>query len=111
MRLLAPPGCVSVSYQGAVVWIGRDGSIDVEEGAAGILAAHGFVSLPSSPTESQSTPPGIDRVAELNRRGLFALLRSKRVPVSLPITNEELRAAARLAIASEATPTVASDAE
>jgi len=111
MKLLAPPGCVSVSYRGAVVSIDRDGSIDVEEGAAGILVAHGFVSLPPSTAEPQSSPAEIDPVATLNRSGLFALLRSKGVPVTLPITNEELRAAAREALARQVAPIPTRDAE
>jgi hypothetical protein len=36
-------------------------------------------------------------ISSLNRRALFAFLRAKGVPVALPITNEELRAAARRA--------------
>lgn len=36
-------------------------------------------------------------ISVLNRPALFAFLRAKGVSVSLPITNEELRAAARLA--------------
>ncbi len=36
-------------------------------------------------------------ISGLNRRALFAFLRAKGVPVALPITNEELRAAARRA--------------
>ena len=38
---------------------------------------------------------GIEDVSVLNRRELFAFLRAKGVSVSLPVTNEELRAAAR----------------
>ncbi|MFZ3325178.1 MAG: hypothetical protein WA231_04485 [Methylocella sp.] len=36
-------------------------------------------------------------ISGLNRRALFAFLRAKGVSVSLPVTNEELRAAARRA--------------
>jgi hypothetical protein len=36
-------------------------------------------------------------ISSLNRRALFAFLRAKGVSVSLPVTNEELRAAARRA--------------
>jgi hypothetical protein len=38
-----------------------------------------------------------DEISTLNRRELFAVLRTMGVPVSLPITNEGLRAAARRA--------------
>jgi hypothetical protein len=37
-------------------------------------------------------------ISVLSRRALFALLRSKGVSISLPVTNEELRAAARHAL-------------
>jgi hypothetical protein len=40
---------------------------------------------------------GVDDISTLNRRALFAFLREKGVSVSLPITNDELRAAARRA--------------
>jgi hypothetical protein len=38
---------------------------------------------------------GIEDISVLNRRELFAFLRAKGVSVSLPVTNEELRATAR----------------
>lgn len=41
---------------------------------------------------------GLDEISTLSRRELFALLREQGVSVSLPITNEELRAAARRAV-------------
>jgi hypothetical protein len=37
-------------------------------------------------------------ISGLNRRALFAFLRAKGVPESLPVTNKELRAAARRAL-------------
>jgi hypothetical protein len=40
----------------------------------------------------------------LNRRALFAFLRAKGVSVSLPVTNDELRAAARRAREGRAVP-------
>lgn len=39
-----------------------------------------------------------ERVSTLNRQGLFAFLRNKGVSVSLPVTNDALRALARQAI-------------
>jgi hypothetical protein len=41
---------------------------------------------------------GIEAISELKRPELFALLRSKSVSVSLPVTNEKLRALARRAL-------------
>jgi hypothetical protein len=38
---------------------------------------------------------GIEDISVLNRRELFSLLKTNGVSVSLPVTNEELRAAAR----------------
>lgn len=84
--------------------IDGDGSVDVDEVAAGILVAHGFVSLPWSTNEQDSSSDRNDAVATLNRSGLFSFLRSRGVSVSLPITNEELRAAARKALETKAKP-------
>jgi hypothetical protein len=52
------------------------------------------------------TAPNADRCREddiesLNRPALFALLRKKKVRVTLPVTNEQLRAAARAAVQGE----------
>jgi hypothetical protein len=44
---------------------------------------------------------GESDIESLNRPALFALLRKKKVRVVLPVTNEELRVAARLALQSE----------
>lgn len=40
----------------------------------------------------------VDVISTLNRQELFAFLRSKKISVSLPITNDELRALARRSI-------------
>lgn len=55
---------------------------------------------PSTVIPSDDTATGGEHeqdISGLNRRALFAFLRAKGVSVSLPITNEELRAAARRA--------------
>ena len=41
---------------------------------------------------------GVEDISSLNRRELFSFLKAKGVSVSLPVTNEELRAAARHAL-------------
>jgi hypothetical protein len=46
-----------------------------------------------------------DELTLLNRPGLFALLKAKGISVSLPITNEELRAMARDALTAVPLPT------
>ncbi len=98
MKLRVPPGCGSVSYRGCPLAIDSDRTIEVDETAAGILAAHGFGSGLLSETKPQCELERRDEIAELNRSGLFALLRSKGVSVALPITNNALRAAARKAL-------------
>ncbi|MGH6851726.1 MAG: hypothetical protein ACREDJ_00705 [Methylocella sp.] len=62
-----------------------------EELRASLLAAAPDTVIPPDDTE-----PGED-ISSLNRRALFAFLRAKGVSVSLPITNEKLRVAARRA--------------
>jgi hypothetical protein len=99
MKLRVPRGCGSVSYNGQLLSIDSDGLIDVDELGAGILAAHGLVPVHVSETAKRLSGADVDDVARLDRSGLFSLLRSRRVSVSLPITNEGLRAAARRALA------------
>lgn len=50
-----------------------------------------------SPDDTKTVSEHEQDISSLNRRALFAFLRAKGVPVALPITNEELRAAARRA--------------
>ena len=66
-----------------------------EEFQAGVPAA-----APDSVIPRDGTATGGEQeqdISSLNRPALFAFLRAKGVSVSLPITNEELRAAARRA--------------
>ncbi|MGH6857487.1 MAG: hypothetical protein ACRECP_07595, partial [Methylocella sp.] len=49
------------------------------------------------PPEDTETGGQEQDISGLNRPALFAFLRAKGVSVSLPVTNEELRAAARRA--------------
>lgn len=98
MKIRIPPGCTAVSYQGCLLPIEDDGSIDVDETTASILAAHGFESMPLPVTERPFDIEGTDEVARLNRNGLFSLLRSRGVSVSLPVTNQALRDIARKAL-------------
>ncbi len=72
---------------------------------ADVVAAEGLqASLPATDHGTvippNDTEPGSEHekdIAALSRRELFAFLRAKGVSVSLPVTNEELRAAARRA--------------
>jgi hypothetical protein len=110
VKLWAPEGCVTLSYQGRILAIDEDGSIDVEADAFAALAPHGFVSNPPDgtpqPVESiaqraeAASASGLaddDRIESMNRPALFAFLKEKGVSVALPVTNEELRALARRA--------------
>jgi hypothetical protein len=70
-----------------------------------VLPAEGLrASLPATARDTMTPPDDTETGGEheqdisgLNRRALFAFLRAKGVSVSLPVTNEELRAAARRA--------------
>ena len=70
------------------------------------LPAEGLrASLPATAPGTVNPPPQTETGGEqeqdisgLNRRALFAFLRAKGVSVSLPVTNEELRAVARRAL-------------
>jgi hypothetical protein len=62
-------------------------------------------SLPATAPGTLNPPPETEtggeqeqHISGLNRRALFAFLRAKGVSVSLPVTNEELRAVARRAL-------------
>ena len=100
MKLRAPKGCSSVSHGGRILKIAADGSLDIEDEAAEVLAAHGFQPWEedTGAAEGIEAFPG-DDFESLNRKALFALLRKRGVRVALPITNAELRAAARRALA------------
>lgn len=99
LKLQAPLGCVAVSFRGASIPIDRDGAVDVDDAAAAILLAHGFLKVSASCSVEAARGDELIDIASLNRGGLFAFLRSKGIAVRLPITNEELRAAARRAVA------------
>lgn len=112
MKLRAPDGCAAVSHEGRAFAIAADGSIDVEDRVAAALAAHGFTPWHgearniADATRDAGVAIDPDRAAKddidsLNRPALFALLRGKGVRVSLPISNAELRAVARRALAAK----------
>jgi len=52
----------------------------------------------ASPSAIATAAAGVQMISALSRQGLFAFLRASGVSVSLPITNDELRAAARRAL-------------
>jgi hypothetical protein len=103
MKLRAPDGCTSVSHDGRTYSVAADGSLEVEDPIAAALAAHGFAPWRNEDRVASGVKvdgksiaaPDID---SLNRPALFALLREKGVRVALPISNAELRAAARRAL-------------
>jgi hypothetical protein len=62
---------------------------------------HGAVNLPD---DTETGRQHEQDISGLSRRALFAFLKAKGVSVSLPITNDELRAAARRACEGRAVP-------
>ena len=66
------------------------------------IRARLLASEAAAPVEQSLVASGVDadaeRIATLNRQGLFAFLRNKGVSVSLPVTNDALRALALQAI-------------
>ena len=103
MKLRAPEGCASICHEGQIFVVEADGSIEVKKSIAVVLVAHGF--LPWDAADAALEPPvattSVD-VEKFNRPRLFAFLRANGVRVRLPVTNEELRAAARRVALSEA---------
>ena len=99
MKLRAPPGCTKVSHGGRVLTVEADGSLEADKATARVLSAHGFLPW-QEPSDVEATPAEADGVVDrLNRSALFALLRDSGVRVALPITNAQLRAAAKRALA------------
>ena len=112
MKLKAPIGCHAVSHRGRSIAMAEDGTIDADDEAALVFIAHGFRPIengedkqavrskadePSRNAQTMSRSP-VDEsrdIEALSRKELFAFLKAKGVPVALPITNNELRAAAR----------------
>lgn len=101
MKLRAPEGCTGVSHEGRQFKVAGDGSLDAEDGLAEVLAAHGFRPWRSPTAAGEAGVPAADDVDGLSRSALFALLRKRGVRLALPITNAELRAAARQAPARD----------
>jgi hypothetical protein len=93
MKMRAPEGCCGLVHDGRFLAIGADGCVDIDAAEAAALAAHGFVAVPDAPAaDDADAMPDIDA---MGRSALFAYLRDRGVTVTLPITNEALRAAAR----------------
>lgn len=99
MKLRAPEGCTSISHEGRQYDVAGDGSLDAADSLAEVLAAHGFRPWQSPTTAEEAGGAAPDSVDGLSRTALFALLRQRGVRVAPPITNRELRAAARQALA------------
>ncbi len=112
MKLRIPLGCSAASHNGRAIEIDAEGCVSVEDHAAQALRAHGFIlcegegehvaSVPDASEHPERPQVLEDEIEGLNRRSLFAFLKAKGVGVSLPVTNDELRALARQAIADAA---------
>ena len=100
MKLRAPEGCTGISHDGRQFKVAGDGSLEVEDGLADVLAAHGFQPWQVQLADEAGVAAA-DDVDGLSRSALFALLRRRGVRVAPPITNAELRAAARQALARD----------
>lgn len=102
MKLRAPEGCASICHEGQIFIVEADGSIEVKKSIAAVLVAHGFSpwdgadAVPEQPVATTSVD-----VEKFNRPRLFAFLRANGVRVRLPVTNAELRAAARKVVRAE----------
>ncbi len=97
MKMRAPEGCCGLVHDGRFIAIGDDGCVDVETADSNALACHGFVAVAEADTQEGADAGDNPDVDAMNRAALFAYLRAKGVAVTLPITNEALRAAARRA--------------
>lgn len=96
MKLRAPDGCASICHEGQIFIVEADGSIEVKTAMVAVLSAHGFLPWDAgenAPTQAAATDDA--DIESFNRPRLFAFLRAKGVRVRLPITNEQLRVAAR----------------
>jgi hypothetical protein len=92
IKMTPPDGCTSASIDGRWLEFDSDGTVDVETHHVPILESHGF-SVPAASAENAGgSDPG-----QMNRTELFAFLKARGVSVAPPITNEELRVAARRA--------------
>jgi hypothetical protein len=116
MKLKAPAGCHAASHGGLAVSFAEDGTIDVDDKVADVFIAHGFreagASHGAEATKSKTSEPsspsakpviqeiGLDEIETLSRKELFAFLRAKGISISLPVTNNELRAVVRRSLGS-----------
>jgi hypothetical protein len=116
MKLRAPAGCHAASHGGLAVSFAEDGTIDVDDKVADVFIAHGFRKAEAShgaeatksitgESGSPSAKPvvqeiGSGEIETLSRKELFAFLRAKGISISLPVTNNELRAAVRQSLGS-----------
>ncbi len=107
MKLRRPPGCGAVSHAGRLMEFDQNGFVEADDEAASALLAHGFWRVAEAEAKNEpaqylenvvpisETPLSPGRIDRLKRNELFALLKANGVSVSLPITNESLRALAQ----------------
>lgn len=95
MKLVAPPDVCSASVDGCSYEIG-DGFVDVKPEHVAALRELGFKTpeeIPVDPADDPNSAP-VEDIATMSRNELFAFLKAKGIAVSLPITNDQLRAVA-----------------
>ena len=96
INLSGPLGITSVSVAG-VEYAVADGLVSVKPEHVAALADMGFGPAPvvvSAVADDPNSQPSED-LATMSRNELFAFLKAKGVAVSLPITNDQLRAIAK----------------
>lgn len=113
IKLRPPPDCGAVSHKNEVIKLDADGYADVEEDVAHVLSVHGFIPVTDGADEGDPVSrkhllalPAIEKTVQADdfsgydRPDLFSFLKAHGVSVSLPITDEALRALARKTLKS-----------
>ena len=111
MRYRLPEGCAGVSHAGRALAIASDGTVDVEPGAAILLAPHGLVPAagpadpgradpkPVDPKPVDLKPVDLKRVDMLSRAEVVAALTARGAPAPAGADIATLRGALRQALA------------
>ena len=103
MKYRLPNGCAGVSHAGRALAIAPEGTVDVEPGAAALLAPHGLVPAaapkPGDPKPGDPKPVDPKRVDMLSRAELVAALTARGAPAPAGADVATLRGGLRQALA------------
>lgn len=94
INLSGPLGITSVSVAG-VEYAVADGLVSVKPEHVAALADMGFGPAPAVVAVDDPNSQPSEDLATMSRNELFAFLKAKGIAVSLPITNDQLRAIAK----------------